>query len=163
LSQKPKKSRAVAKKEPKVPRPEVSKPTGHVPTATVSSRHGADLVMRPGRGFSLGEIESAGVHLHTAKTWGLPLDIRRRSVLEGNVTSVKKWVAHPKSAGSQEGEVKRIEEEIVKLEKEVKKEVAKVKKEVKKVEKEVAEEVEKVEKPVRSKGRKKSTAAKKAT
>ncbi len=159
MSQKPKKTRAAAKKEPKPATPEISRPSGHVPTAMVSSRRGTEMVLRAGKGFSMGEVKGAGVPFRLVKKWGLPLDTRRRSVLEDNVSAVKNWVAHAKTVENPEGEVKKLEEEIVKVEKEVKKEVGKVKKEVKKVEKEV---VEKVEEPLKSRGRKKKTPAKAA-
>ncbi|MDA4116514.1 MAG: ribosomal protein L13e [Thaumarchaeota archaeon] len=64
---------------------------GPPPAATVASRHIDSLRERPGRGFSVGELASAGVPLNTAKREGLPLDIRRRSVVEGNVEALKGW------------------------------------------------------------------------
>lgn len=159
MSQKQTKTKPAAKKEPKAARAAVKKPSGHVPTAMVSSRRGREMVLRAGKGFSMGEVKGAGVPFPQAVKWGLPVDRRRRSVLEDNVGSVKNWVTHAKTSESPESEVKKIEEEIVKVEKELKKEVVKVKKEVKKVGKEV---VEKVEKPLRSRGRKKKTPSKKA-
>jgi ribosomal protein L13E len=157
LSQKPKKTTSAAK-EPKADRQVAKKPGGHVPTAMVSSRHGANMILRAGKGFSRGEVEGAGVQFRQVRDWGLPVDFRRRSVLEYNVSSVKNWAAHTRPVEAPGGEVRKLEEEIVKVEKEVKKEVGKVKKEVKKVEKQVAE---KVKEPVKSRGRKKSTSAKK--
>ena len=50
---------------------------------------------RAARGFSFGELASAGVPLNAAKREGLSLDIRRRSVVEGNVEMLKGWFKSP--------------------------------------------------------------------
>ncbi|MGH9919347.1 MAG: ribosomal protein L13e [Nitrososphaerales archaeon] len=65
---------------------------GPPPGATIASRHIDSVHERPGRGFSYGELASAGVPLNTARREGLSLDVRRRSVLEGNVESLKSWL-----------------------------------------------------------------------
>lgn len=131
---------------------EVNKPTGRVPTASVSARHGINMIVRRAKGFSLGEAKSAGLSLHLALRWGLPLDIRRRSVLDANVESVKGWTAHSKPMKKEkEGELKKLEEEVVKVEKEVKKEAAKAKAEVKKAEEKVVGGLEKPKSRARKK------------
>ncbi len=53
---------------------------------------------RPARGFSFGELSSAGVPLNTARRGGLSLDLRRRSVHVVNVEKLKGWFKVPKSA-----------------------------------------------------------------
>lgn len=82
------------------------------------------------------------------------MDTRRRSVLDGNVTSIQMWMPRAKPAKKPEGEVKRFEEDLGKIEKEVKKEANKLKKEVAKVEQKA---FEKVEAPVKARTRKKKT------
>jgi ribosomal protein L13E len=71
---------------------------GPPPVAVISARH-VDLSMRErvARGFSFGELASAGVPLNAAKHEGLSLDIRRRSVVEGNVDMLKGWFKRPKA------------------------------------------------------------------
>ena len=68
---------------------------GPPPEATIASRHIDSLHERPARGFSFGELASAGVPLNTAKREGLSLDLRRRSVVEGNVDALKGWFKSP--------------------------------------------------------------------
>ncbi len=91
MSGKPKKTRTLAKKEPKLARQEIKKPSGHIPIATVISRHGTGMINRAGKGFSMGELSSADLPVNLAGNWGVPRDFRRRSVLEPNVQSLKKW------------------------------------------------------------------------
>ena len=83
---------------PRVAKPEVVKPLGSVPGATVSARRGSVMIERAGKGFSLGELSDGGLSLRLAKRWGVPLDPRRRSVLQGNVAALKKWFVQPKKA-----------------------------------------------------------------
>ncbi len=125
------------------------RPSGRVPMAMVSSRHGTDTVTRLGRGFSFGELAGAGLAPRLASKWGVSVDLRRRSVLEHNVSSLKSWGGHAAPAKKREGRVKKVEEELEKVEEGVKKEVAEVKEEVEKVEKEVKTEAAKAEKAVR--------------
>jgi len=68
---------------------------GAPPEATIASRHIDSLHERSARGFSFGELASAGVPLNAAKREGLSLDIRRRSVVEGNVEALKEWFKSP--------------------------------------------------------------------
>jgi len=94
------KAKKVAEKESppkavaKVERIELGPP----PVAVISARH-VDLSMRErvARGFSFGELASAGVPINAAKHEGLSLDIRRRSVVEGNVDMLKGWFKSPKA------------------------------------------------------------------
>jgi hypothetical protein len=120
------------------------------------SRHGTGLTSRDGRGFSVGELNGAGITTLSARRLGLRVDVRRRSVLDDNVASLRGWSVPTAVKPAKEGEVKKLEEEVVKIEKEVEKEVkkegAKVKKGARKVEKEVAAAVEK---PVKVRRRKK--------
>jgi len=99
----------------------------------------------------MGELSSAGLSRNLAFSWGLRLDLRRRSIVDANVTSLKSWSAHPRGAKRAEGVAKEIEEEIGKVGKEVKKEAVKVEKEAEKVEREVKEEAVKAGKAVRRK------------
>lgn len=71
---------------------------GPLPTATVEARHIDSLHERAGRGFSFGELASASISLVSAKRHGLALDIRRRSVVEANVESLKSWFKTPAQA-----------------------------------------------------------------
>ena len=149
MSSKPKKSK---KKEPEpIPKEAPSHPTGKVPEAAVSSRHGTEMVTRLGRGFSLGELSSAGLPPRLASQWGVRVDYRRRSVLDGNVSALKSWGGHMAPLKKPEGRVKKIEEEIEKVEKEVEKEAVEVKKEVVKIEKAAKKEASKAEKAVKAK------------
>lgn len=107
-TKKPAKARAKAKKAPKAPKeakPSAPAPApakverkepvalGPAPSPVVSARHVDSMHDRPGRGFSFGELDSAGVSVVTAKREGLSMDIRRRSVVEGNVQALKEWLS----------------------------------------------------------------------
>ena len=76
-------SKVVAKAEPLV--------MGPLPEAMVASRHIDSMHERPARGFSFGELASAGVPMNAARREGLSLDLRRRSVVEMNVEALKGW------------------------------------------------------------------------
>jgi ribosomal protein L13E len=144
-----------AAKEVKVKAEAPKRPTGKVPEAFISSRHGTGTVTREARGFSLGELSGAGVPARLASKWGARIDYRRRSVLDSNVVSLRSWGGHLVPAKKHEGRVKRAEEELEKVEKEVEEEVergvAEVEKEAIKVEREVKKEAVKAEKAVRAK------------
>ncbi len=127
------------------------RPSGRVPEAMVSSRHGTGMVTRLGRGFSFGELSSAGLAPGLASEWGARVDARRRSILDGNVDSLKGWAGHAAQAKKAEGRVKKVEAELAKMEKEVEKEAAEVKEEVVKAEKAVKKEAARAEKAVKAK------------
>jgi len=94
LSSKAKKGKAEAKKPTKEAikaEREYPKPVGRFPQASVMSRHGDGMIARLGRGFSAGELSAAGFPIRLAARWGVPIDVRRRSLLEANVQSLKKW------------------------------------------------------------------------
>lgn len=164
MSSKPKKSASVAPKtSERPPREAPKRPSGRVPEAMVSSRHGTEMVTRPGRGFSFGEISGAGLAPRLATNWGVRIDARRRSVLDGNVDSLKGWASHAATTKKVEGRVKKVEEELVKVEKEVEKEAVEVKKEVAKVEKTVKKEAAKAEKAVKKAAKPRAKPKKKAS
>jgi ribosomal protein L13E len=165
LSSRPKRRTKDAEKVVKPARPRLEKPVGPVPAAQVMARHEGSMVGRGSRGFSWGEVESSGIAMGTAKGWGLPLDIRRRSVLEENVGALKTWYSKARQV-ERPTETKKLEKEIEKIgkeaEKEVKKGAAKVKREAVKVAKEAEkvekEAAEKVEEPVKTRRSRKKTA-----
>jgi ribosomal protein L13E len=150
LSSKPKKKSE--RKEPDAKVKEApSPPSGKAPEAWVSSRRRTEMVSRLGRGFSSGELSSAGLAPGLASKWGLRVDYRRRSVLEGNVKTLKGWGGQLAPPKKPEGRAKKIEEEIGKVEKEVEKEAVEIKKEVVKVERAAKKEASKAEKAVKAK------------
>ncbi len=68
-----------------------------LPTPFVLARHERGSQQREARGYSLGELGSAGMTFIVAKKAQVPVDIRRRSVLEANVGKLKEWyVPEPK-------------------------------------------------------------------
>src|SRR2546428_9758902 len=76
-----------------------SLPKGPPPLAMVNTRHAGGMIERAARGFSLGELSASPLSFETAMKWRVPLDIRRRTALDGNVTRLTSWlhvVAKPK-------------------------------------------------------------------
>ena len=76
-----------------------SLPKGPPPLAMVNTRHAGGMIERAARGFSLGELSASALSFERAKKWRVPLDIRRRTALDGNVTRLTNWlhvVAKPK-------------------------------------------------------------------
>jgi len=74
-------------------------PKGPPPLAMVNTRHAGGIIERAARGFSLGELSASALSFERAKKWRVPLDIRRRTALDGNVTRLTSWlhvVAKPK-------------------------------------------------------------------
>jgi len=61
------------------------------PEAFVIARHEYSSQERRGKGFSLGELSGAGLTFIIAKSLRVPIDVRRRSVLEPNVGVLKGW------------------------------------------------------------------------
>jgi ribosomal protein L13E len=92
------KKKEAATKAPKVEGRKIAKPTGRVPGAVVSARHDFSMVDRPGKGFSRRELSDGGLPLGLALKWGVPVDLRRRSMIQANVAAVKKWYAQPRKA-----------------------------------------------------------------
>jgi len=74
---------------------------GPPPMPTVESRHLESLHERQARGFSFGELASAGVPVAAAKREELSIDIRRRSVLEENVGKLKVWFRRAGNGGDE--------------------------------------------------------------
>jgi Ribosomal protein L13e len=116
------------------------------------------MVTRPGRGYSFGELQGAGVTTGEAHRWGVRVDSRRRSVLEANVDSLRGWRVRTPPAPKAEGEVKKVEEELEKVVKEVEE---KVEKKAVKVEKEIKKEVKKAGRKAKEKVEKKPRPKKK--
>ena len=56
---------------------------------------------RRGRGFSLGELERAGISVDLAKRLGLYVDKRRKTVHEWNVEALKDFLKRLRNAGLQ--------------------------------------------------------------
>ena len=90
---------------------EVPRPKGEAPRAMVNSRHEGAMVEREARGFSIGELGGAGFTLGSASRLGLATDIRRRTVLEKNVESLKSWFSPPKQAPAPKPVAEPVEEE----------------------------------------------------
>ncbi|MDG6901572.1 MAG: ribosomal protein L13e [Nitrososphaerota archaeon] len=155
-----KKIEKAVERKPAKARP--ARPAGRVPDAVVSSRNGTEMVTRVGRGFSFGELAGSGLAPSVATTWGARVDPRRRSVLQGNVDSLKAWASHPRAAVRAEKEAKKVGEELREVAEEVEMEAAVVEKEAVKVEKKVKREVKKAEKVVKAKVEKKAKPKKKA-
>jgi large subunit ribosomal protein L13e len=130
------------------------RPAGKAPQAMVSARHGTGVVIREGRGFSVGELSDAGLSPQLASRWGLKLDYRRRTVIRGNVDSLRSWGSHATLGKKGQRRTKKVEEELEKVGREVEREAVKAEKEIVKAEKEVREEVVKAEKAVRRRTRK---------
>ena len=137
------------------------RPAGKVPEPMVISRHGTGTIPRRGKGFSLGELSGAGIAPRTASSWGARIDVRRRSVLEGNVSSLKAWRSHASAATVVRRETKALESEVAGVEKEVEVAAEVVEEEVAKVEKAVKKEAKKAETKVKEKVAKKPRAKKK--
>jgi ribosomal L13e-like protein len=120
------------------------------------------MIERIANGFSRGEVSAGGIEAAQAREWGVRVDDRRRTVLEGNVAALKEWwgrLQKPKK----ETKVKKLEEKVEKVASDVKKEAEEVEKKVVKVEKKAAKKTAKaakeveeaVEKPVKSRAKKK--------
>ena len=140
--------RAVERKS----KPKVShvRPSGRVPLAMVTARHGTGVIVRQGSGFSPGELSGSGLAPSLAAKWGVKVDQRRRSVLEGNVSALKSW----HSGGARalvEREAKAVEEEAKGAGEEAAREAVAAAKGVVKAEKAVKKEAKKAEKAIRAK------------
>jgi len=96
----PKVKKAVEKKEAPAKAVVKAKPVelGPPPSAVIVARRVDSLRERAARGFSFGELASAEVPVNAAKREGVSLDIRRRTVLEGNVKALRGWFKSPAAA-----------------------------------------------------------------
>jgi ribosomal protein L13E len=102
---KTRKAAKVAPKEPKAEAVDKAVEFRTIPVPVVLARHEYGMQERDARGYSLGELASVGVSFNVAKRMKVPIDIRRRSVLEGNVGSLKSWyVPEPKKPKVETGE-----------------------------------------------------------
>jgi ribosomal protein L13E len=100
------------------------------PQAVVMARHEYSSQERRGKGFSFGELSAAGLTLIIAKSLSVPVDIRRRSVLEGNIGALKGWYKPaPKKAKEPKPEKAKAEKPAKKKEKKKVKKEKKAKKE----------------------------------
>lgn len=97
VKEKPKKAAPKPKKEAPAKAVVKAEPLelGPPPGAIVASRHIDALEERAGRGFSFGELSTAGVPLNVARREGLSVDVRRRSVVAMNVEALKGWLKNP--------------------------------------------------------------------
>ena len=128
----------------------IQRPAGHIPQAMETARHGVGTITRPGRGFSFGELSGSGLAPGQAASWGVRIDTRRRSVLDGNVSSLR--TGHSQGGKTRvEGVVKEAVKEVEMLGGEIEKEAVAVEKEAAKAGKAVKKEGEKVEKAVKKK------------
>jgi len=98
---KPKKTKVKAEnEEAKVIVQRVS--LGPSPRPTVNSRHGFSMHEREARGYSFGELESAGIGRGDVRRLSIPVDIRRRTALEHNVERLKGWFKEPERKAAPE-------------------------------------------------------------
>jgi ribosomal protein L13E len=81
---------------------------GPAPVAVVAARHIDSLRERAARGFSFGELSSAGIPLEAAKRQDLSVDVRRRSVVDQNVEALKSWFKHPVPVSSKDAAVDQV-------------------------------------------------------
>src|SRR2546427_5651243 len=99
LEKEPTPKREEEKQKPKTRVEMGPPPKGPPPIAMVNTRHAGGMIERAARGFSLGELSASALSFERAKKWRVPLDIRRRTALDGNVTRLTRWlhvVAKPK-------------------------------------------------------------------
>ena len=80
------------------PKAKAAGPVGRAPVAAVLARHRGGTISRHGRGFSFGELSSAGLSAAAAAKWGARVDYRRGSVVEGNVSALKGWASSQAAA-----------------------------------------------------------------
>lgn len=138
----------------------LARPKGPTPSVEVSVRHGGEIFMRAGRGFSFGELSDAAVPLILAKRWHVPVDLRRRSVLDVNTQALKRWYEHaPKPAAPKVAEAKAVAPKVAAPKAEAPRVAAK--KEPK--EHKEPKAAPKKEKPKKAAPKKRATAAKKKT
>ena len=66
----------------------------HHMKAVITKQNGKQSI---GRGFSLSELEKAGLNKQDAKKIGIPLDIKRKSLHDENVATLKKHAEKAKA------------------------------------------------------------------
>jgi len=77
------------------------------PFARVMARHEYSSLERRAKGFSSGELSAVGLTFGVARSLRVPIDVRRRSVLEGNVGALKGWYKpEPKKPAAPKAEKK---------------------------------------------------------
>lgn len=54
---------------------------------------------REGRGFSVGELEQAGLNPGEARHLGVPVDTRRSTIYAWNIEALKEWVEESEETG----------------------------------------------------------------
>ena len=138
-------------KRPRRAKAALARPTGRAPTPTVMSRHGTSMISREGRGFSRGELSGAGIAPGVATRWGVRLDPRRRSVIEGNVSALKGWHSRASVASGVKKEAEALEHKVEEVGKEVEEAAEVIEQEAKKAEKAVKKGARKAEKAVKAK------------
>ena len=62
-----------------------------IPIARVSRLKNSKQVKARGKGFSIKELNKAGVSIEIARKYGLRIDSRRKSVHQENIEKLKKW------------------------------------------------------------------------
>ncbi|MBI3859886.1 MAG: ribosomal protein L13e [Thaumarchaeota archaeon] len=78
--------------------PKIVSPSGRMPSPKVNTRHNGGMVTRAARGFSLTELEAAGIDVRHARSFRLPVDPFRRSSVGPNVEGLKTWYVPGKAA-----------------------------------------------------------------
>ncbi len=69
----------------------MEKPTPLVKKPRLVKDRGVEPGLRPGRGFSIRELEEVGLSIEEAKRLGIPIDRRRRSRHEWNIKILKEF------------------------------------------------------------------------
>lgn len=134
-------------------RKETLRPAGKVPTATVLARHDTGTVSRMGRGFSFGELSEAGLEPRLAARWGVWVDVRRRSVLGENVSTLRGWHTHRGPTAKLESEAKSAGKELKTVGREMEEAAVVIERVPAKIEREVKKETKKVGKTVKKKAK----------
>jgi ribosomal protein L13E len=117
-----KRAHKAEKKEPAADAGPAVAEKAEVPSPLVLARHEGEMHQRDARGYSLGELESAEIAVFVAKRMKVPIDIRRRSVLESNVGLLKSWyVPAPRKAKAAAAEEPKAEKPAKKSAKKAKK------------------------------------------
>ncbi len=150
-----------AAKGARTPKVALARPTGRVPEATVTARHETGTITRPGRGFSLGELSGAGMAPRLAARWGVKVDPKRRSVLQGNISSLSGWRSHASAGAAVKKEAKMAEVRVEEAAKGAEVAVEVVEREAVQAEKAVKKEAKKAEAAVKRKVEKKPRPKKK--